>query len=60
MCDHCKSDEFLEELEDIISDDTYKFAYETLYDIYTWVEENEHVTPNQRQAVKNIVESKNG
>ena len=57
MCMECEWDVFLDEMEEWMDEDKYKFAEDTLTDIYSWVEENQHVTERQRKAVENIRKS---
>ena len=57
MCADCSWDELMEEIADILEDDRYRFAAETLEGIYEWVESNEHCTEGQKAAVENIKES---
>ena len=60
MCTECSWPEFLEQLEDLIEDERYGFASQTLNGIHDWVEENEHCTQNQKDAVANIENSIEG
>ena len=47
----------LEELDDMLEDDRYEWAEETLEGIRGWVAENKHCTEKQQTAVANIRES---
>lgn len=54
MCLSCGWEDVLEELEELLEDDEYLWAEDTLLGIGEWVEENEHVTQRQRRAIENI------
>lgn len=54
MCLSCGWEDVLEELEELLEDDEYLWAEDTLTGIGEWVEENEHVTQRQRRAIENI------
>lgn len=58
MCDKCGWEELLETIEEMLEDDTYEFAADTLEGIEEWVNDNEHCTPRQEEAVENIRSSK--
>jgi len=58
MCDDCEWSDLLDEIEDMLSDDEYSFAADTLQGIYDWIEEHEHCTQGQIEAVHNIYGSK--
>lgn len=47
-------DEFLRDLEELIEEEHVQYGRDTLEGIKKWVEENNHVTDGQRQAVENI------
>jgi hypothetical protein len=60
MCDLCDWDETLDRIDELLNDDSLEWASDTLNGIRDWVEDNEHVTPGQSNAVENIAEkSKN-
>ncbi len=58
MCNHCDFENVKGRIEDLLESGEVNFAQETLENIYSWIEENDHVTPKQRQAVENIARSK--
>jgi hypothetical protein len=58
VCDTCQWDKLLEEIEDLQQAGGYEFAHHTLSGIYETVEEKEHCTERQREAVHNIKNSK--
>jgi hypothetical protein len=58
MCDDCNWHELLEEIEEMQAAGGYEFAHHTLSGIYETVEEKEHCTERQREAVENIRNSK--
>ena len=58
MCDTCSWENYLEEIEEIVEDERYEFASDTLRGIHEWVESNEHITEGQMIAISNIRESK--
>lgn len=60
MCSKCDWETYLEDISDMLSNSDYFFAQDTLEGIREWVEENEHITPAQKQAVENIYDSLDG
>jgi len=44
----------LEEVDEMLDDNTYEWAAETLEGIREWVSTHEHCTPKQEQAIANI------
>ena len=58
MCEYCQWVELLEEIDELMDDDKYEFAQDTLEGIREWVTEKEHCTENQTIAVENIRNSK--
>ena len=57
MCDSCDWEDVLEEIDDMVSEERYDFAADTLNGIRDWIEENQHVTERQKDAVTNIQEA---
>lgn len=57
MCDKCNHQEWLNDIDDMLLDEDYSFAENTLSGIKDWVESNDHITPRQCESVENI---KNG
>lgn len=57
MCRQCEWEEYLEKTSDMLMDEDYEFAHDTLNSISKWIEENEHVTDKQADAVDNIENS---
>lgn len=57
MCKHCEWEDLLEEISEMLGDDDYEFAVDTLEGIQTWVDQNEHCTDGQKDAIENIRES---
>lgn len=56
MCAECEWENRLEQAEEMLDDDSLQFAYDTILGIKEWIEENEHVTENQCDALDNIEE----
>lgn len=62
MTDEWDGEEELEELwetyrdkiEDMLSDEAYQYAADTLQGILDWVKDNKHITEKQMTAVNNI------
>jgi len=50
-------EDLVERIEEMLDDERYAFASETLQGIANWVFENEHCTEAQKQAVENIAAS---
>lgn len=46
--------EYLAILEDMLNSGDYRYAEQTLADIYSFIEKNDHITDAQIQAVENI------
>jgi len=57
MCKYCDWEDMLATIEEMMDDDDFDFAYDTLSGIKDWVEENHHITERQTEAVNNIRES---
>lgn len=60
MCAICEWKEVLEELNDLCADSDFEWANETLSGIADWIEENEHVTGKQIDAIHNIKQAVEG
>ena len=58
MCDFCDWEELLDEIDEMLEEEIYEFAVDTLEGIRDWVSDNEHCTEAQKDAVKNILYSK--
>jgi hypothetical protein len=58
MCDECGWEEALELAEEMMADEKYEFAADTVVGIYEWIEDNHHVTERQQEALDNIYGSK--
>lgn len=54
MCKNCEWKEVLDELNDLCEDPNYEWANDTLAGIGEWIEENQHVTEGQIDAIANI------
>ena len=54
MCTKCDWEEFSADIREMLDDARYAFAEDTLTGILDWVEEAEHCTDRQRDAVENI------
>lgn len=54
MCTKCSWEEFLDDLEDIVSDARYEWAISLIDGIYKTVEDSEHVSTGQKKAIENI------
>ncbi len=57
MCYQCEWEELLEDIDEMMEDDKYSFALDTLEGIKEWTSEFEHCTDKQREAIENIRES---
>ncbi len=57
MCDDCKWESLIVRIDEILEDENFEFAQETLEGIRSWVEEKEHCTDRQRDAVESIESS---
>lgn len=56
MCTCCYQ-EFIDLIDDMLLDERYNFAEDTLSSIRDWVSDNEFITDNQITAIKNIENS---
>ena len=54
MCESCDWEAMLDKIDELISDDRADFALATVEGIQTWVDEHEHITPKQKEAIENI------
>ena len=54
MCQDCEWEGLLEQIDQLLDDEQYEFAQDTLEGIREWVEEQEHCTEKQKTAVQNI------
>jgi len=54
MCDTCDYEAALEEIDEMLDDERFEFAEDTLTGIKDWVKHKEHITPKQWEAVNNI------
>jgi len=57
MCENCQYQECLNQIHDMLLDDDYCFAEDTLIGIKKWILEKEHVTERQKESVNNIFNS---
>ena len=57
MCDLCAWEEVVEEIQGMLEEEEFEFASDTLEGIKDWIQENEHCTEAQKDAVQNIKES---
>jgi len=57
-CDgSCGWHELSDEVQDLLDDDRYEFANDTLIGVSDWINENEHCTEAQKRAVANVRKS---
>lgn len=54
MCDSCDWETVLSAVNEMLDDEDYEFAFDTLGGIVEWIEEHKHVTEKQKDAVQNI------
>ena len=57
MCNECDWEVFLEELDEVIEEEEYEWALDTLEGIRDWVSNSRHCTLSQREALENIIEA---
>ena len=50
-------EQYIEILEEMLEEEDYNFAYDTLAGILEWIQENQHVTENQMKTIENIRKS---
>lgn len=58
MCKSCDWESSLQECEDLLTDEDYAFASDTLEGIRDWIQTEHHVTERQQTAIENIGNSK--
>lgn len=54
MCDGCEWENRLDQANEMLDDVSLEFAYDTIEGIRDWIEENEHATEQQCDALDNI------
>lgn len=54
MCAECRWSIWLDRIDDMLLDETYIFADDTLSGIKEWIDTNQHITDKQREALINI------
>ena len=47
MCNECGHEEYLDKIEDLLAVEDNKF----LKNVHTWVEDKQHITDNQKEAI---------
>ena len=57
MCSQCEWQRWEAVISDMLDDEDYGFAGDTLEGIKEWIIEHNHVTPKQITAILNIEES---
>jgi len=57
MCNDCEWLDYIDLADDMLLDEEYDFASDTIEGIKDWIKENEHVTDNQKNALQNIYKS---
>ena len=57
MCSKCEYGKYIDIIDDMLFDSDYEFADDTLTGIRNWIEEHEHITEGQIEAIENIRES---
>ncbi len=58
MCASCEWEDYIETMDEMLLDEKYEFAADTIDGIQHWVSQNEHITENQKNAINNIYYSK--
>lgn len=54
MCSKCEYKKYINICEDILSDWDNDWCWDTIEGIKNWVEDNEHITDAQKEAINNI------
>ena len=57
MCTCCYQ-EYVDTIDEMLLDENYEFATETLDNIREWISSNEFITDNQITAIENIKNSR--
>ncbi|MCE5277157.1 MAG: hypothetical protein ABFD92_16640 [Planctomycetaceae bacterium] len=60
MCQGCEWEDLIERIDEMLDEEKYEWAADTLEGIRGWVARNEHCTDKQKQAVDNIEEAAAG
>ena len=58
MCDECGWEDLATKIEEMTDCGDFNWAEDTLEGILEWVNENEHCTEGQTNAVNNIADSR--
>lgn len=56
MCELCGFEEVMEKIDEMLTDEKYDHATNTLSNLYDWIERHEHCTEAQSALVENIEE----
>jgi hypothetical protein len=54
MCEDCNWRDKVVELEELLDEERYEWAFDTLEGIKDWAELHQHITERQLEAVENI------
>jgi len=54
MCRSCDHEGATDLARELLDDDRYRFAWNTVAGIRDWIRKNAHITPRQAEALKNI------
>jgi len=54
MCQKCGWSAVLDDIDDMIVEDRYQWALDTIDSIFEWVGTNKHITDKQMAALDNI------
>ena len=58
MCTSCDWETRVERIDELLDDDEYLFAVDTLEDIREWIVKNEHATEGQVTAIEDVANAK--
>lgn len=54
MCTSCDWEDYNDLCDEMLTEDKYDFAAETIESIQNWIIEKEHITERQKAALDNI------
>lgn len=57
MCMECDFAHYIELADEMLDDNLYEFAWDTVEGIRKWTEEHNHITERQIVALENVYES---
>jgi len=54
MCNYCGYEDLIDEMDDMLLDESYDYASDFISGVLEWVKENSHCTDKQKEAIERI------